>query len=233
MRPSIAACSRRASSARELGRALLAEGAPGPRGSPRCATTARGPAPRSAAGPRARSPGPARSSHLVSPRATVGPAASWSTSLGHGRSSSVGGDGAVHEAPLGGLGARRAGGPSSSSSRARATPTRRGSSQVAPLSGVKPRSVNGSQNVASVAATVKSAASASWKPMPAAQPCTRHTTGVCTSSISGISRWASDGHPALDAADPGPAPACRRGWWRCGPRCRRRRRSGRRRRSAR
>ena len=40
--------------------------------------------------------------------------------------------------------------PSSSISLARATPTRRGSSQVAPLSGVKPRLVNGSQKRAVV-----------------------------------------------------------------------------------
>ena len=60
--------------------------------------------------------------------------------------------------------------PSSSSSRARGSPTSRGSSQVAPLSGVKPRALKGSQNRASSAATVKSAASANWNPMPAAQP---------------------------------------------------------------
>ena len=82
---------------------------------------------------------------------------------------------------VGGFGAATSSRPSSSSSRARTSPTRRGSSQVAPLSGVKPRSVNGSQNRASSAAIVKSAASASWNPMPAAHPRTSHTTGTCTS----------------------------------------------------
>ena len=48
--------------------------------------------------------------------------------------------------------------PSSKSSLARATPTRRGRSQVAAPSGVKPRATKGSQNVAVSAATVKSAA---------------------------------------------------------------------------
>jgi hypothetical protein len=47
------------------------------------------------------------------------------------------------------------------------------SSQVAPLSALKPRSMNGSQKHADSAAIVKSAASASWKPSPAAQPRTR------------------------------------------------------------
>ena len=68
---------------------------------------------------------------------------------------------------------RRRARPSRSISRARTSPTRRGSSQVAPLSGVKPRSANGSQKRASSAATVKSAASARWRPMPAAQPAHR------------------------------------------------------------
>ena len=72
-------------------------------------------------------------------------------------------------------------------------PASRGSSQVPALSGVKPRSANGSQNRASDAATVKSLARARWNPMPAAQPCTRHTTGTWTDSTSGTRRWASDG----------------------------------------
>ncbi len=60
---------------------------------------------------------------------------------------------------------------------ARATPTSRGTSQVAPLSGVKPRFTKGSQKRLSSAATVKSEAKAIWQPSPAAQPCTAATTG--------------------------------------------------------
>ena len=63
----------------------------------------------------------------------------------------------------------------------------RGSNHAAPLSGVKPRAMNGSQNRASSAATQKSAASAMWKPSPAAQPRTTATMGTCVSSINGIS----------------------------------------------
>ena len=61
---------------------------------------------------------------------------------------------------------------------------------MAPLSGVKPRATNGSQKVASSAATVTSAATASWNPSPAAQPRTTQTTGTCAEVISPISRWA-------------------------------------------
>ena len=67
--------------------------------------------------------------------------------------------------------------PSSSIRLARARPTSRGSSHVAPESGLKPRVTNGSQNTASSAATVKSAASARLQPRPTAQPRTVHTTG--------------------------------------------------------
>ena len=75
-----------------------------------------------------------------------------------------------------------------------------GSSHVAPLSGVKPRSTNGSQKRASSAATVKSAASASWNPMPAAQPRTVHTTGTCTSHEQRDQAVGLRRQPALDAA---------------------------------
>ena len=84
--------------------------------------------------------------------------------------------------------------PSSNSSRARTSPTRRGSNQVAPLSGVKPRSVNGSQNVASAAAIVKSAASASWKPMPGGPAAhLAHDRHLHARASSGISRCAWSG----------------------------------------
>ena len=73
---------------------------------------------------------------------------------------------------------------------ARARPTSRGSSQVEPESGLKPRSTNGSQNTASAAATVKSAASARLQPRPAAQPRTLHTTGSWMVWTSSITRWA-------------------------------------------
>ncbi len=109
-----------ASPALELGRALLAEGRAGPRGSPCCATTARAPRPRSAAGRRASAPGPACSSHLVRPSATVGPAASWSTSLGHGRVELVGRRRRGGPGPSPRPRCRVSLRPSSSSSRARA-----------------------------------------------------------------------------------------------------------------
>ena len=83
--------------------------------------------------------------------------------------------------------------PRSSSSLARATPTSRGSSQVAPLSGVKPRLTKGSQNRLSSAATVKSEARAIWHPSPAAQPCTAHTTGSCISKSRAMMRCAWSG----------------------------------------
>ncbi len=66
----------------------------------------------------------------------------------------------------------------------------RGSSQAAPLSGVKPRAMNGSQNRASSAATQKSEAIAMWNPRPAVQPRTTDTMGTCVSSINGMSRLA-------------------------------------------
>ena len=97
-------------------------------------------------------PTPWCSSHFVRPSATVGPCASASTSSstavvelgrGHRRGGSR---------PTRAASAPESLRPSSSSSRARTSPTRRGSNHVAPLSGVKPRSVNGSQNVASSAA---------------------------------------------------------------------------------
>ena len=64
---------------------------------------------------------------------------------------------------------------------------------MAPLSGVKPRWRNGSQNRADSAAIVKSAASASWNPMPAAQPRTAHTTGSWISVSRAMSRCAWTG----------------------------------------
>ncbi len=109
---------------------------------------------------------PRASSHLVRPSATVGPVASCATTSSTavvelGRREPR--DGSRPTRPPRRRSSAR---PSSSSSRARTSPTRRGSSHVAPLSGVKPRSPNGSQKRASSAATVKSAASAIWKPMP-------------------------------------------------------------------
>ena len=100
------------------------------------------------------------------PSATVGPAASCATTspATWRRPPRPGPRGG--RCPSRGLRRPTSSRPRSSSSRARATPTRRGSSHVAPLSGVKPRAANGSQNRASSAATVKSAASASWSPMP-------------------------------------------------------------------
>lgn len=74
-----------------------------------------------------------------------------------------------------------------------ATPTSLGTSQLAPLSGVKPRVTNGSQKRLSSAAMVKSAASASWQPRPAAQPRTAHTTGSWTSKSIAIRRCACSG----------------------------------------
>ena len=121
--------------------------------------------------------------------------------------------------------------PSSSSSRARTSPTRRGSSHVAPLSGVNPRSTNGSQNRRVGAATQKSAASASLNPMPAAQPCTSQTTGIWMLTMQRDEPVRLRRQPALDAADPRALVTSIQ--VRCGPRCRRRRRSGRRRRRAR
>ena len=113
---------------------------------------------------------------LVSPIATVGAAASWPTSAVAVASSSASGT-ARWMSPQSAASAPESLRPSSSSSLARATPTRRGSSQVAPLSALKPRSRNGSQKRPYSVAIVKSAASASWKPSPAAQPRTAQTTG--------------------------------------------------------
>ena len=73
-------------------------------------------------------------------------------------------------------------------SRARATPTNRGNSHAAPVSGVKPKLVNGSQRRASSATTAKSDASAMLSPSPTAHPRTTETTGVCVSSNVGIRR---------------------------------------------
>ena len=65
---------------------------------------------------------------------------------------------------------------------------------MAPLSGVNPRSTNGAQKRASSAAMVKSAANARLRPIPAAQPRTAHTTGVCTVQSNGTRRWAWEGN---------------------------------------
>ena len=72
----------------------------------------------------------------------------------------------------------------------RTNPISLGSSQAAPLSGVKPRDMNGSQNRASPAAMQKSDAIAMWKPRPVAQPRTTATMGTWVSSIRGMSRFA-------------------------------------------
>ena len=80
--------------------------------------------------------------------------------------------------------------PSSKISLARVTPTRRGISQVPPLSGVNPRAVNGSQKRASSAATQKSAATARCNPIPATRPRAAATTGTCTAQRVATRRWA-------------------------------------------
>ena len=136
-----------------------------PRGSPRCATRARARTPRwrGAARATARRPGAAATSRARAPpsdpaRARRRASATASSSSAAGTARWI----APHAAASVPVSFR----PSSNSSRARTSPTRRGNNHVAPLSGVNPRSANGSQNVASSAAIVKSAASASWKPMP-------------------------------------------------------------------
>ena len=75
-------------------------------------------------------------------------------------------------------------------SRARTSPTRRGSIHEVPLSGVKPLPTNGAQNRASSAATVKSEASARFSPMPAAHPLTTLTIGTWVRSMRGMRRLA-------------------------------------------
>ena len=189
------AASRRAHRQRPRKSGSASRGTPrGPRGSPRSATTAPSRTPRcwrwssSSDGSR-----PLFISHFVSPsgdgraRARAGRRARrrWRRARPRARRGGP--------SPSSAASAPSTTRPSSSISRARTSPMRRGSSQVAPLSGVKPRSTNGIQKRASSAATVKSAASARLRPMPAHQPCTRHTTGVCVVRISGISRCACDG----------------------------------------
>ena len=111
-----------------------------PPGSPRCATTAPWPAPRSAAARAAGAVEPACSSHLVSPSVTVGAPASRSTNDRRLVVERVAGHGSVHHAPGGGIGARDRLARAGASRAARTSPMRRGSSQVPPVSGVKPRS---------------------------------------------------------------------------------------------
>src|SRR6266540_6392851 len=137
-------------------------------------------------------PAPACTSHLVRPSATVGPAARRAASSRAAeatRSAST----AEWISPQAAASSPDSSRPSISSSYARAMPTSRGSSHVPPLSGVKPRRANGSQNRASRAATQKSAATARWKPMPAAHPRTAQTTGTWTEHSSGTNRCACTG----------------------------------------
>ena len=113
---------------------------------------------------------------LASPIATVGPDASRSSSSSVAVSSSSSATASwirPHCAASDPLTCS----PSSSIRLALLTPASRGSSQVAPESGVNPRSMNGSHTVASDVATVKSAASATLAPSPTAHPRNRHTTG--------------------------------------------------------
>ena len=69
-------------------------------------------------------------------------------------------------------------------------PISRGSIQDAPLSGVNPRAMKGSQKVAFSAAIVKSAARAIWQPSPAAHPRTLQTIGSWRVVMTSIRRWA-------------------------------------------
>ena len=62
-----------------------------------------------------------------------------------------------------------------------------------PLSGVKPRSENGSQMRASSATTEKSEAATTCSPIPAIHPRAPQTIGVCTVAMSGMRRWACEG----------------------------------------
>ena len=69
------------------------------------------------------------------------------------------------------------GSPTKAISAARAAPTRRGRSHVAPLSGISPIRPNASTNRASAAAIRRSQANASEAPAPAATPLTAAMTG--------------------------------------------------------
>ena len=113
---------------------------------------------------------------LASPIATVGPEASRSSSSSVAVSSSSSAT-ASWISPHCAASDPVTFSPSSSMRLARLTPASRGSSQVAPESGLKPRSTKGSHNVASASATVKSAARARLAPRPTAQPRSLHTTG--------------------------------------------------------
>ena len=153
---------------------------------------------------RASSSAPAWSSHLVRPSATVGPGGQpRRRARSASASTSSAGDRAVHEPPLGGLGAARARG------RAAAAPgpgPRRPGAAAAtspPLSGVKPRSANGSQKRASSAAIGEVGGQRELE-ADAGRPAPHraHDRAPATVAISGISRWAWRRQPALDAADP-------------------------------
>jgi len=68
--------------------------------------------------------------------------------------------------------------PVSASASARGRPTRRGSSQVPPQSGIRPILANAWMKLAERAASAMSQQNARLAPAPAATPLTAHTTGT-------------------------------------------------------
>ena len=120
---------------------------------------------------------PKLSACLASPIATVGPGGQPLEQLLGGVVEFGPAYRLVDQSPVGRIASRPPSHRAAASAWPAPAPTSRGSSQVEPESGLKPRSTNGSQNTASVAATVKSAASARLQPNPTAHPCTLHTTG--------------------------------------------------------
>ena len=98
------------------------------------------------------------------------------------------------------------GSPVSARPSARAWPTRRGRCQLPPLSGIRPSAEKLWMNLADLAATTRSQASAMLAPAPAATPLTRAMTGcgsvgeACGSAGSSFPRPSRRGRPPRPGA---------------------------------
>ena len=159
----------------------------------------------------------------MSPSATVGPAASCVDDRVDLAVELVGRHRPVDRAPVRGLGARERPSEQEQLARPRTSPTRRGSSQVAPLSGVKPALAERLPEAGVVGRDAEVGGERELEAEPGGPaPHRAHDRDLRLEHERdqpvGLRR-----QPALDAAGPG----SRRRPARCGRRCRRRSRSGR------
>jgi hypothetical protein len=128
-------------------------------------------------------------SFLTARIVTVGILASWAASASTSASSSSGATAAL----IIPIAAARSAGTSSPLNRiclARCVPTSRGSIQAPPIPGVRPRRIQNSPSEASVEPITMSHASARSQPPPTATPLSRAMTGLGSSRIPRIMRWA-------------------------------------------